>query len=244
MFDTPSEVEMNAYVDGELDNERRFAVESRLARHPHLAARVLNDLSQKTALRLLSGSPVTTPGLAARADSLKRSIWPRGGVRAALPLIAGTAALTALLILPLLPLLPAAPPSYINDAVASHRVAMTRATMDSQIETTKLDLREIMHRTRIAIPVLPEHWRITDVQVFPANGRAAVLVAVKTAEGQALSIFAIRERSTAPERPDAVREGAQSVAYWRRGEMSFALTGEADPSRIDAEAEDLSRFWS
>ena len=45
-----------------------------------------------------------------------------------------------------------------------------------------------------------------------------------------------------PEHPDAVREGEQSVAYWRRGDMSYALTGDQEPGLMDATAEALARI--
>jgi anti-sigma factor RsiW len=65
-------------------------------------------------------------------------------------------------------------------------------------------------------------------------------MAVRTGEGRRMTIFAVHEKTRAPERPDAVREGAQSVAYWRRGEMSYALTGDQEPGKVDATAEALA----
>ena len=60
---------------------------------------------------------------------------------------------------------------------------------------------------------------------------------------QAAALFALKSRSDAPKRPSAVWEGLQSVAYWRRNDMSYALTGQAEPGAIDARAETLVRSW-
>lgn len=240
MTETPADQELHAYVDNELDDLRRFAVESHLADHPELAAQVMGDMSARTGLRLLARRAEDAPGplsnaAAALASPGVRPFWRRAAPVAGLGIAA--ALLLALVAKP-------TPPGYVDMAVASHRVAMMRARMVSQVEALALDHREILSRTHIDLPALPGDWHVTDVQLFPTGGSPALLVAVKTAAGKRLSIFATREKSDAPAIPDAVREGAESVAYWRRGDMSYALTGDDDPRAIDRTAEQLNRSWS
>jgi anti-sigma factor RsiW len=238
MTDEPSEIDLHAYVDDQLDSGRRFAVETQLSNRPALAAQVMRALSERTALRLLAGAPAQPSArLSAQAERLKRraAFWRR-----AVPI--GGAAMAAALAT--VWLLPARPPAYIDMAVASHRVAMLRAHMVSQVEAPALDAREIQASTHIRLPDLPADWRVTDAQLFPSASGPALLVAVTTGGGEHLTLFALRARSTAPEIPDAVREGDHSVAFWRHGEMSYALTGDGDPGAIDATAEGLNRAWS
>src|SRR5690606_8387037 len=52
MTDPVTEWELMAYVDGQLDPKRRIAVEEHLARHPQLAAQVMDDLRGAAELRL------------------------------------------------------------------------------------------------------------------------------------------------------------------------------------------------
>lgn len=240
MAEELSEVEWQAYVDDQLDAGRRFAVETHLADQPEQAARLMRDLSMKTALRLLTARDEPLPaGMAAAAATLCR---PAGGFRwrRAFPVAGGLALAAAGAVLFLRPV----PPDYVDMALASHRVALIRAQMISQVEAPALDYREIMASTRIDVPMLPADWQVTDVQLFPTDGAPALLISVRTQEGRHLSVFALRERSRAPETPDAVREGAQSVAYWRRGDMSYALTGDGEPDMLDDTAEHLNRSWS
>ncbi|SCW67258.1 Transmembrane transcriptional regulator (anti-sigma factor RsiW) [Sphingobium faniae] len=237
MTDDPTDLEINAYVDDQLDPVRRFAVETHLSRHPSRAAQVMDDLSVRSALALLTGDVSPVQGGEVRRTPRRKPLWRRAAPLGAS--IVGVAVAAAGFIA-----LSEGPPGYVDYAVTSHRIAMMRAVMDSQNETPHFDSQEIALRTRIAIPKFPQDWRVTDVQLFPTNKGPALLVAVRTEEGQKLSIFAVREKTGAPERPDAIREGEQSVAYWRRGDMSYALTGEQEPGAIDATAEALARYWS
>lgn len=236
MSELPTDLEIDAYIDGELDVERRFVVETHLSRQPKLAARVMGDLSARSALRMLSLDRRPLPAaVAALGDRLAhrpkgwRRLVPAGMAMSGLA--AGVIAWLAAT---------GGPPSYVDYAVASHRIAMMRAGMDSQIEAPRFDAREIANSTRIAMPQLPDGWHVTDVQLFPTDKAPALLMAVRTGEGRRMTIFAVHEKTRAPERPDAVREGAQSVAYWRRGEMSYALTGDQEPGKVDATAEALA----
>ncbi|WP_150290032.1 anti-sigma factor family protein [Sphingobium estronivorans] len=239
MTDRPTDVEIDAYIDGELDAERRFVVETHLSRQPALAARVMGDLSTRSALRLLSHDRRPIPGdMMAKAEGLApaqkrrwRRLMPAGLVASSLA--AGLAVWTVGV---------QHPPAYVNFAVASHRIAMMRAVMESQVETPKFDAREIALNTRIAMPQLPDGWHVTDVQLFPTDKEPALLMAVRTDRGNRMTIFAVHEKTHAPEQPDAVREGAQSVAYWRRGDMSYALTGDQEPGTMDATATALARI--
>lgn len=237
MAEQPSELELHAYIDGQLDPARRFAIESQLMQDPERAAWVMGELSGRSALQLLADDPrPIAPAAVARAAQLDRAP-PRRLARAGAIFGGLSLATAASLVLAW----PAGPPGYVDYAVSSHRIAMMRANMPSQIEAPVLDAREIENSTSIDLPALPADWRVTDVQLFPTDEGPALLVAVTAGDGQRMSLFALKSRSDAPKRPNAVREGMQSVAYWRRNDMSYALTGDAEPGAMDARAETLVR---
>lgn len=239
MTDEPDELDLHAYVDNQLDEGSRFAVEAYLSKRPDLAARVMSDLSAKTGLRLLTRRSDPVPDvLMQQASSLangRGAFWRRTMALSGLSIAAAVSWLV---------LTRDGPPAYVDMAISSHRVAMMRANMDSQVETRTLDHKELRSNAHIELPALPHDWNVTDVQLFPAGRNPALLVAIETSQGRKLSIFAVREVSDAPKIPQAVRDGNESVAFWRRGEMSYALMGKEDPGAIDQAAEALNESWS
>lgn len=239
MTDGPSEMEIHAYIDGQLDVEGRFAVEEYLRAHPDRAAQVMGDLGRRSALQLLARDRRPVPSH--WRDAAERLAAPRPARWRRWTQVGGLAsAAAAILLLVVIP----NPPAYVDDAITSHRVALLRANMDSQVEAPAFNAQEIRRATNITVPAMPTDWQVTDVQLFPTERGPALLMAVLTREGDRLSIFMQRQKNGAPKRPDAVREGAQSVAYWRRGDMSYALVGDSEPGELDAKAEALARTWS
>jgi anti-sigma factor RsiW len=239
MAAAPSEQEIDAYVDGQLDTEGRFAVEDYLRQHPGLAARVMGDLGTRSALQLLAGkSDPLSPGIREAMRGGSSAAGPRWRRWAPAAGLSATGIAAALMVIF------QGPPGYVEDALTSHMVAGMRADMASQLEAPKFDAREIRRATRISVPQVPADWKVTDVQLFPTERGPALVMALKTQEGDHLSLFAKRGREGAPEQPDAVREGEHSVAYWRRGDMSYALVGDSGTAAIDARAEALARTRS
>ena len=81
---------------------------------------------------------------------------------------------------------------------------------------------------------------MTDAQIFPTAEGPALQLMVNTPSDETMSIFAVRAPTEAPEEPTAVRHEGTSVAYWREGAMSYALTGDGEPEAVDSAAEDLA----
>lgn len=240
-----TEAEIQAYLDGELDLHRRLAVESHLAGNPEAAHVFMEDLRLKTSLRLLAtdieDAPPTMLAAAARLSARLgetparsfRNLW--GG-----RVMQGLAA-AALLMIVVLPGrdVQASPPEYIGDAVQAYRTGLLREAMVSQVETPVFDAGEVQRNTKIRMPRLPAKWVVTDAQIFPSKEGPALQLMVRTPNAKKLSIFAVRAQSDAPAAPTAVRHEGASVAYWREGDMSYAITGGGEPEAIDIVAEDL-----
>lgn len=239
--ETVEQIEIDAYIDGELDLRGRFAVEDHLARHPTLAAQVMANMRFRSALQLMAeAEPAMSRSLSETLTGIQttsRSIWRRPVMGMAAILVVGLMTMTRLETT-------AAddPPTYVDTAVTSHRSVMQRMVNTLARPISARD-QTLLSASRLAIPPLPRSWRVTEVQLVKSKSGPAMVLAVRTVNGQDLSIFAIRERSTAPQRPDTVRDGRQSVAYWSDGDISYALTSDGNPKQLDATAEALNDLW-
>lgn len=236
--DPITDLDIDAYIDGELDAVRRMEVENHLARHPDVASRVMADLSMRSALRLVFNDGQSAPIAIRKAalslgQRLRRRRWH-------LPATAGLAVAAGLVALVAHPIGHHNVPAYVDSAVVSHKVGLLRAAMASQVETPHFDAREVMRRTKIRMPVLPDKWRITDVQLFPAAAGPALQFMIRTDRGAALSMFALRTDGHETTEPVAVQRGGDAVAYWRRNGTSYALTGALLPADLDRAAGDLA----
>lgn len=243
--DAISAIELMAYVDGELDDERAVQVEGYLASHPEEAARIMNDLRDRHALRQLASwrPPLQSPGIRNAAYRLDKAFRRRRLLKSLTMAI--PALVLALLGIPYMSTLimpsdaAVAAPAYIDEAIMSHRTTQLRASMLSQPEVAHFDPVDVARATRIRVPRLPDGWRILDAQIFPSDQGPSLQLSIRTEDEQTLSIFAVHATTTAPVKPHAMRLGEESVVYWRTGAVSYALTGSLAPEELDRIAEDL-----
>lgn len=244
--ETITEAEIHAYLDGELELSRRYAVEDHLAQHPADAARFMADLRLRTALRMLAAEASEVPPAMSAAASRLATRLNEPPLRRFRQFFSGQTvrglAAAAMLVLILIPArnVLASPPDFVGDAVDAYRTGLLRAHMASQIESPHFDAKEVQRTTHIRLPKLPPRWVVTDAQIFPSEEGPALQLMVNTPSADRMSIFAVRADTHSPEEPTTVRHEGTSVAYWRDGDMSYALTGADTPEAVDSVADDIA----
>jgi anti-sigma factor RsiW len=127
---------------------------------------------------------------------------------------------------------PAYAASFVDEASASYTASMARERMVSQPETTALNRSEILQTTGLALPGIPAGWRLTDVQVYPAEAAMAISIVMRTDRGEVVSLFAARADTPATGRPLVENRQGRSIAYWEAGPVAYALTGELGSKRL------------
>lgn len=230
-------VELMAYADEQLDTPRRLAVELWLSQNPAQASQVLADLRLRSELRIvLAGDHIpqsqTTEDLARRlARRLRRQL----SFRRIRPLLAASVLVTVGWLAhdqvgQSAAWASSAVPEYVSAAVEAHHTTELRSSMQSQTQGTTYDPAELLARTQLKLPPLPEAWRVIDVQVYPYDHGPSVEVAVATSEFGPLSIFAAKPGQFLMMPPRTRYVEDTTTAYWQLGEIAYALvsTGKQD----------------
>lgn len=230
-------VELMAYADDQLDTHRRMAVEHWLSQNPVEAAEVLADLRLRSELRIVLAGDQSRPSGATEdlARRLEGRLFRQRLLRRARPLLAASVLLSLGWFAhdqagSSVALASSAVPAYVEAAVEAHHTTELRASMHSQIQGTAYDPDELLARTNIRLPALPQGWAISDVQIYPSDYGPSVEIALSTAEFGLVSLFAARPGPflIMPPRTRYVED--TTTAYWQLGDVAYALvsTGQHD----------------
>ena len=244
--DPISEVDLCAYIDGELDNARRVEVEEYLSRHPDEAAGVMADLSRSGVLSLAVNGDAAAPSeLERMAHRIDRRLFA-GRIRRMLPRYA-TAALAILCLVLVADELAElsgtksfAVPNFADEALEANDTARLRHTMVTEEKDGSIDRSAVRNIALIDFPMPPPEWRIVDTRLVPSDEGPGLEISFETRSGSPITFFAVRTADQAPASPVATSLGKDAVAYWRRGDIGYALAGEVAPAELDRIAELLA----
>lgn len=234
-----SEEELLAYVDEQLDIERRIEIEHYLISRPDIAERVMADLKARDQLRLAFAADLPNPPqhVIAAAAKLERKLslrrWLDHGRRAAaiVILIASGWIAHAQFGYRAISKSQAAPehPSYVGEAVRAHRTAILRSQIKSQRGNQSYDPAELLTMTHVLVPTLPTGWQVTDTQIFPAEEGHSVEMNLQLENSDRVSLFAVQALNEANIPPTSVRMSDDIAVYWQIGRHAYALTGGTMP---------------
>ncbi|NYZ16903.1 hypothetical protein HL658_30540 [Azospirillum sp. RWY-5-1] len=220
MTATIDEHDLLAYVDEQLDPQRRIEVERYLARHPALAARVMRDLQQRHEI-----------GLALGIDAPAR----RGaGQRTA---AAGRGALARILTGALLLAVgwgahgwvggatpdPAPLPVFADEAMDAHRAFADHGPSGGG-DAPRLSQAAGAQATA-PIPAFPKRLFRLGVRIVPWDEGSAAQVIFATPEGERVTLFAAELPDSATSPPQTATVGGVSIVHWRIGPHAYALCG-------------------
>jgi anti-sigma factor RsiW len=250
MSDPITEADLLAYVDDQLDVARRIEVEEHLAHDPEAAARIMADLKDRDALRLIHAAPLPRPPEATleAAGRLERGLaWQELTLKlrrmAAVVTLIGFGwfaheqvglGVTDSEASP-------KPHGFVEDALHSHETALVRARMVSQLETADYDPAEILAETGIQLPPLPDDWQVRDAQVFPSRDGHSVEIAVDAGDLGRVSLFAAQAPGFNVIAPTLARFDKAKAVYWQTGPLAYALTGTSSDKALERAATQLSR---
>jgi anti-sigma factor RsiW len=235
---TVSEPELHAYVDDELDAQRRLEVEAWLATHPDAAGR-LRDYRQIQAqlharfdkvLTETTETPLPTPGASLAGVA-------RAATVAALMLVSGLLGWS----LKSNPQMLSSGPvlaDLVQPATFAHQVYSTDMRYPVEIsagEQVALNrwLSQRMHTELRAPDLSHENLKFIGGRLLPSTNRMAAQFMYEDTQGQRLTVYVRRIAD-----PDGTSEfryreqGDLHVFYWIYGEMGYAVIGAQPAARL------------
>lgn len=238
-----TEIDRMAYIDGQLDDHRRLDVETALAADPPAAAALMGDLADRTALKISLVHIHVEPS--ARLTTLANAN-PRNTSRNWRRLTALASALTAAVLLGVANdpwrMMARVPrdPAYLDDAVQSREASLVRNAMASRPEISWMQPVDIRTAIRIRLPVLPQGWRLVDVQVYPSDEGPSAQLLIDTGDRGQVSLFSSRTDGDKTFQPVLVDRLGETMAFWEINGQSFVLIGDQSRTSLRAMALDLS----
>ncbi|WP_091735479.1 hypothetical protein [Phenylobacterium immobile] len=125
-----------------------------------------------------------------------------------------------------------AAPTFVEEAVTSHKATLMRAAMRSRSETPNLNTTEIRRVTGLKVPAIPVGWRLTDVQIYPSDFGPIVQVAAVTDQSETVSIVAMHADTPAGRRPMLRTHDGEGVAFWEDASQAYGVVGSLSSQRL------------
>jgi anti-sigma factor RsiW len=241
-----SEVDLCAYVDGQLDVARRLDVEDYLSRNPAAAADLMSDLRNRSAMQLALKFPAAVRADAvARARQLDRKMRVRRMARLLPRASFGLLAVACLWLAQdevgdVLAPAALALPTFADEALDTHSTARLRQTIVTEAKDRSVDAAAIRRTAGIIFPQPSREWRILDARLVPSDEGPGVQISFDRGEGPPVTFFAVRTRDHASSLPVTAQHDGGTVAYWRRGQFGYALAAELAPADLARLARDLA----
>lgn len=249
-----TDVDLHAYVDDQLDAARRLEVEDYLAGNPEAAASVMSMLRMRDALRLCVQAPLTATGplrdsgqrleqalrRQAAWRAMTRAMTRAGGLAAAVLALVSVFAAATMGLLPPSRSANAAEAAFVDDALDAQRALLARQRMASQLETPRLDIREIEAVAGLTLPPLPANWRLRDVQLYPWDEGYSLGLTAEIEGIGPITLFVAPVQWLGKGALRTSRQAGEHVVYWRTGTLGFALSGQATSPALLALAREVA----
>lgn len=232
------ELDIDAYVNGQLDGERRFAVAEYLATHPDRAAEVMAALRLTEGLRLALGtveSPVPTH-LHLAAARVGRGLEGRQRMRRWLPFAAAAAMFafgwtTQSIVTGPEHMQQATGATELFEAALDAQDAVSvRLSLTSEIGPMPQNAAEISARLGITLPDLPAGWTIRAAQVVATPERPGLAIVINTPDLGEIMLFSVLRSVDGPDTAvETASKNGRALAFFEDERTAFVLVDNFGP---------------
>lgn len=234
------DLDIDAYVNGQLDGERRFVVAEYLAAHPDRAAKVMAALRLSEGLRLALGT-VETPcpaELHFAASRVERGLEGRLRLWRWLP-FAAAAAMFALgwtsqsFVSGPEPGMQAAGVAELFEAALDAQDAVSvRLSLAKEIGPLPQNVAEISARLGIGLPNFPKGWVILGAQVVATPERPGLALVIDTPILGEIMLFSVLRTVDGPDTAvETASQSGRALAFFEDDRTAFVLVDNSWPVR-------------
>jgi len=236
--DMPNESELQAYVDGQLTQERREQIEAYLQTHPEVAERLLAYQQQNNLLHKMF-DPVLEEPLPKRLTNVtnrkNRKIFYRIAAVHAWLILGGILGFY---------LRAGFEPSVTMASSLSERAAIAHVVYSTEklhpVEVGAEQESHLMHWLskrvghKLNIPKLSGYgYQLVGGRLLPGDKSAAAQFMYQTQTGARLTLYITAKQNNDSQTAFRIEEqDGQQVLYWVEDNLGFALIGETDRVRL------------
>jgi hypothetical protein len=241
-----TETDIEGFLTGQLDPERRYVVADHLARNPQLAARAMADLRTQEGLRLALADS-NTPAPRALIQTAGRVSYGLGrGPRWPLRLVAAI----ALVAIGWSGQLIWAKMQDFRDVAGLRPLAETaldaRAAVEIRrslaITPAQVDAEGIARRLGLKLPTLPADWQVRDAQVVATTEQPGLAIVIDTPDMGEVMLLSLPQIDDGVISPlTAFDHRGSAVAIFGHGPTAYVLLDASAGQRaaVSREAERL-----
>lgn len=234
--ETVNDAELHAYVDGQLDQTRRRAVEAYLATHPDEAERVAQYQQLNSALRKLY-EPVLTEPLPLRFHNSTKNKTYRLAWAASVLVSLFAGGMMGWQMHTVTASRPSVPMALIQQAAFAHVVYTPEVR--HPVEVTAADEAHLVAwlskrmNTSIRAPQLQKvGFELVGGRLLPADGRMAAQFMYQSANGVRLTLYVRRDATNDTTAFRYIQQDKLNMFYWVDGSFGYALSGEIDKAKL------------
>jgi anti-sigma factor RsiW len=227
MNDSVSEIDLHAFIDGELPPERAAAVEAAVARDPFLAARVRGFRADKLALVAAYGPLADAPVPAWLLQAARGSSRPASKRWVRHLALVGAAALAASLLLTLTPRAPR--DAAIEQALAARENARTPSReLDGRdlasIEAADQAMSHMLGNSTRVPDLRRAGFKLVSAEFYGRTRSDAVQLRYEDAERRLFTVFL--RPSAGPDGFEVTERGPVRICVWQNADITAVMTGE------------------
>jgi anti-sigma factor RsiW len=228
----PDEMELNAYLDGQLDSEREQEIEALISRDPNLHDQLRQIARQAMLMTIAADGIGNTSAAFASTESLRRrEIWIRAAMLVG-GLILGAAAHSSYLASGAGEL-----PTYAREAVQAHEMFAEPREPTLDIAASRPAELERWISAKLGEPVsVPElnpiGLELVGVRLVGMEAGPGAQLVYRDREGHRLSLSVAPDQNDGPEKLQLEEADGLLVGYWRGERFAYALVARSTPLQI------------